>query len=64
MTGERSGGRRHQIFIGPTTLGIDKNYAVSAGVQFPVYRAASLVYPQERFGFALNFAYFFEGGKD
>lgn len=63
MTGERSGGRSggrsQQIFIGPTTLGVYKNYAVSAGVQFPVYRAVSPVYPQERYRFALNFAYFF-----
>ena len=64
MTGERSGrtprvGRSHQVFVGPTTLGVYKNIAVSAGVQVPVYREASPLYPRERVRFALNFAYFF-----
>jgi hypothetical protein len=70
LTGERSGKIQrsglelretdsHQIFLGPTTLGVYKNYAVSAGIQFPVYREASPVYPRERIRFALNFAYFF-----
>ena len=47
LTGERSGRieRRgaavpgtdsHQLLLGPTTLGVYKNYAVSAGIQFPV----------------------------
>ena len=49
FTGEQTGaiqmedlslpGRRgNQMFLGPTTLGVYKNYAVSAGVQFPVYQ--------------------------
>jgi hypothetical protein len=70
MTGERSGDiqragatlrgtNSHQIFLGPTTLGVYKNYAVSAGIQFPVYRDSSPIYPRERFRFAVNFAYFF-----
>jgi hypothetical protein len=70
MTGERTGELKrsglklrgsdsHQIFLGPTTLGVYKNYAVSAGVQFPVYKASSPIYQRERFRFALNFAYFF-----
>lgn len=70
LTGERSGNiqRRgatiratdaHQVFLGPTTLGVYKNYAVSAGLQFPIYRATSPIYARERFRFALNFAYFF-----
>ena len=70
MTGERSGpvqrsartlpgSEMHQVFLGPTTLGVYKNYAVSAGMQFPVYRATSQLYPRERFRFALNFAWFF-----
>jgi hypothetical protein len=48
MTGERSttvvhlgqdmpGTAAHQIFLGPSTLGIYKSYAIEAGVQFPVY---------------------------
>jgi hypothetical protein len=70
MTGEPSGnieraGVRlrgsdsHQVFLGPTTLGVYKNYAVSAGIQFPIYRATSPIYPRERVRFAFNFAYFF-----
>jgi hypothetical protein len=65
MTGERSGltvpgAQSHQVFLGPTTLGVYKNYAVSAGIQLPVYRDnSSSFYPRERVRFALNFAYFF-----
>jgi hypothetical protein len=70
MTGERSGNiqsaglklqgtESHQVFAGPTTLGVYKNIAVSAGLQFPVYRVSAPIYPRERFRFALNFAYFF-----
>ena len=70
LTGERSGlvqrkermlpgTESHQVFLGPTTLGVYKNYAVSGGIQVPVYRATSPLYPRERFRFALNFAYFF-----
>ena len=58
MTGERTD-PSHQVFVGPTTLGVYKNYAVSAGVQFPVYQNASSLHPRERVRFALNFAYFF-----
>ena len=54
-----SGSDSHQIFLGPTTLGVYKNIAVSAGVQFPVYRDLGPIYPRERVRFALNFSYFF-----
>lgn len=70
MTGEEAGritrgGVRlpgtggHQIFLGPTTLGIWKNYAISGGVQFPVYRNVGAAHPRERARVALNFSYFF-----
>jgi hypothetical protein len=70
LTGERSGHIEwrggtlpgtdsHQLFLGPTTLGVYKNYAVSAGIQFPVYRAVSPVYGRERFRWSVNVAYFF-----
>jgi hypothetical protein len=70
LTGERTGSieraavqlpnsNTHQVFVGPTTLGVYKNYAVSAGVQFPVYRDVSPMYPRERVRFAVNFSYFF-----
>ncbi|HYZ83853.1 MAG TPA: hypothetical protein VE621_05600 [Bryobacteraceae bacterium] len=70
LTGERAGKFQrsgvqipgtdsHQVFLGPTTLGVYKNYGVSAGIQFPVYRAVSGLYPKERFRWSVNFAYFF-----
>jgi hypothetical protein len=70
MTGERTGtlqnagfkvprGADSQIFVGPTTLGVYKNYAVSAGVQFPVHQDAVPIYPRERCRVALSFSYFF-----
>jgi hypothetical protein len=34
-----SGTQAHQVFIGPTTLGIYKTFAISGGVQFPVYHS-------------------------
>ncbi|MDP8980867.1 MAG: hypothetical protein M3O35_09775 [Acidobacteriota bacterium] len=70
LTGERAGTLQraginlpgsgsHQVFIGPTTLGVYKNYAVSAGLQVPVYRDVSPIYPRERVRFSVNFSYFF-----
>jgi hypothetical protein len=62
MTGERAGTPvrpSQQVFVGPTTLGIYKQYAISGGIQFPVYQSVSPVYPRERFRFAINFTYFF-----
>jgi hypothetical protein len=47
------------VAAGPTTLGVYKNYAVSAGVQLPMYRDARSLYPRERMRFAVNFAWFF-----
>jgi hypothetical protein len=69
LTGERSaavraggveipGSEAHQVFVGPSTLGIKKNYAVEFGVQFPVYRAVSPLLAKERVRFVLNFSYF------
>ena len=45
--------------FGPTTLGVYKNYAVSAGIQLPVYRAVNPIYGRERFRWSANVAYFF-----
>ena len=53
------GSDSHQVFLGPTTLGVYKNYAVSAGVQFPVYQSVGSIYPRERVRFSVNFSYFF-----
>jgi hypothetical protein len=49
----------NQLFLGPTTLGVYKNYAVSAGIQFPVYRAVNPIYGRERVRWSVNVAYFF-----
>jgi hypothetical protein len=54
------GSQGHQMFLGPTTLGVYKNYAVSAGIQFPVYQdIRPAIYPRERVRVAINFSYFF-----
>jgi hypothetical protein len=70
LTGERAGrieqrgatlpgSDSHQLLLGPTTLGVYKNYAVSAGIQWPVYRAVNPIYGRERFRWSANVAYFF-----
>jgi len=53
------GSRSNQVFIGPTTLGVYKNYAVSGGVQVAAYRNVGPVYPRERVRVAINFTWFF-----
>ncbi len=54
-----TGTRSNQVFIGPSTLGVYKNYAVSAGVQFAVYQNVGPVYPRERVRVSVNFTWFF-----
>jgi hypothetical protein len=54
-----AGSRSNQVFVGPTTLGVYKNYAVSAGVQFAVHRDVGPIYPRERVRVAVNFTIFF-----
>jgi hypothetical protein len=69
LTGERpgralssgfvaQGTEAHQVFVGPSMLGIKKNYAVEFGVQFPVYRNVGALLPKERVRFVMNFSYF------
>ena len=69
LTGERDsrllmagiqmpGTQAHQVFIGPTTLGIYKTFAIAGGVQFPIYRNVGPVLPRERFRVAINLTYF------
>src|SRR5262245_52034342 len=69
-TGERLGGlqragtdvsvsRSNQVCIGPTELGLYKNYAVSGGVQFAVYQNVGPAYPHERIRVDINFTLFF-----
>jgi hypothetical protein len=47
----------HQVFVGPTGLGIFHNYTVSFGAQFPVYQNVGSAFPKEHVRFAVNFSY-------
>jgi hypothetical protein len=47
----------HQVFLGPSALGIYRNYTVSFGAQVPVYRNVGTVWPKESVRFAVNFSY-------
>ncbi len=69
LTGEKSttarfggatlaGSDAHQIFLGPSVLGIYKSFAISGGVQFPIYRDVGSLLPRERVRVALNVSYF------
>jgi hypothetical protein len=69
LTGERSRNLRrdgiehdgtggHQILLGPTALGIYKNYAIEGGVQFPVYRDGGARLQRETVRYAVNLSYF------
>lgn len=53
------GTNAHQVFVGPSMLGIYKNYAIQAGIQVPVYRNAGARLERERFRYAANVSYFF-----
>jgi hypothetical protein len=68
LVGERSGRfvqanfaipetQAHQVFIGPTVLGIYHNYTVSFGAQFPVFQDVGVLFPKERVRFAINLSY-------
>lgn len=47
----------HQVFVGPTALGIFHNYTVSFGAQLPVYQNVGISFPKEHLRFAVNFSY-------
>ena len=47
----------HQLFVGPSALGIYRNYTISFGAQFPIYQDVAAVWPKERVRFAVNFSY-------
>jgi hypothetical protein len=52
------GTEANQLFVGPSMLGIKRNYAVSFGAQFPIYRDVGTLQPKERFRAVLNVSYF------
>jgi hypothetical protein len=47
----------HQVFLGPSALGIYRNYTVSFGAQLPVYQSVQSQFPKERVRVAINFSY-------
>jgi hypothetical protein len=47
----------HQLFLGPTLLGIHRNYTISFGAQAPIYQNVGVYFPHERVRFAVNFSY-------
>jgi hypothetical protein len=49
----------HQVFIGPSVLGIYKSVAIEGGVQFPAYRDTGVRLEQERLRYAVNVSHFF-----
>ena len=56
---ERSDTGGTAVFVGPSVLALYKAYALSAGIQFPLYRDVRAAEPEERLRFGVNFAYFF-----
>jgi hypothetical protein len=68
LVGERSGRflqsndsvpntQAHQVFLGPTALGIFHNYTVSFGAQFPIYQDVGSAFSKGHVRFAVNFSY-------
>ena len=58
------GTEAHQVFVGPSTLGIYKSFAIEGGVQFPIYRDVGPLYPRERLRVVVNVSYFlFQHGQ-
>ena len=51
------GTEAHLVFLGPSALGIYRNYTVSFGVQAPVYRNVGPQFAKENLRFAVNFSY-------
>lgn len=47
----------HQVFWGPSLLGIYRNYTISFGAQAPIYQSVGSYFPHERVRFAVNFSY-------
>jgi hypothetical protein len=52
-----AGTQAHQVFIGPSALGIFRNYTVSFGVQVPIHQNVGSMFPKEHVRFAVNFSY-------
>lgn len=49
----------HQLFVGPTVLGLYGPWGVSGGPVFPVYRRMNGAQPRDRMRLIVNFTYWF-----
>jgi hypothetical protein len=47
----------HQVFLGPSALGIYRNYTISFGAQLPLYQDCGSAWAKEHVRFAVNFSY-------
>lgn len=47
----------NQVFLGPSMLGIHRNYTISFGAQVPIYQDVGPQFPHEHVRFAVNFSY-------
>lgn len=47
----------NQVFLGPSMLGIHRNYTISFGAQVPIYQDVGSQFPHERVRYAVNFSY-------
>jgi hypothetical protein len=52
-----AGTQANQLFLGPSALGIYRNYTVSFGAQLPIYQNVGSQFVNERVRFAVNFSY-------
>jgi hypothetical protein len=57
MNAAVAGTQAQQVFLGPSALGIYRNYTVSFGAQFPIYQDVGGQFPKEHVRFAVNFSY-------
>jgi len=58
-SGVRLGGVTRNVFVGPTTLFLYKQYGISGGVLFPAYQRLPEGASEERVRFTVNLSYFF-----
>jgi hypothetical protein len=52
-----AGTQANQLFLGPSALGIYRNYTLSFGAQRPIYQDVGSRFIKERVRFAINFSY-------
>lgn len=52
------GSDTNHVFLGPSVLGIYKSFAISGGVQVPIYSDVGRIFSHERVRLAINVSYF------